>query len=465
MDVQYQVLAGDPTLVKAKGEEYQAIAAAISASVRTLDNIVEQVDQKSLAMDATRTLASDVASDIRKATDRYQKTGDALVAYALDLERAQDASRYPARRIAEIEESLVGARSTVAQRRDEHHIATRGDDEDAIETARIRMERAEGRVTTLEESLATHQENWHTAQDEKAVAATAAVNKITEVTEGQGGEALNDDFWDRLGVAVDVIKFICDIAAILSIFLAWVPILGQVLLVLAAIGAILAIVDAAIKWHNGEGSFGEFLVAVVLGVLSLYGGKILGFLAKRVHMSALRQIPAGTRVPAGTHKLDVVTDLLPKQSKGFLGFLKSPFVRSTSDSYRYLDRVTGGKFGPLLRDALKQSNPFRLRNVAKYDGDVADLFRFTTDFGEFIDLATSNKANILAVLEFGHMLYKNVDAATDIAETIREGEVVDIPIELVQELAGRLDGPVPEIVDKGLETVQSGSTVTDHFTK
>src|SRR5690606_41834779 len=62
-----------------------------------------------------------------------------------------------------------------------------------------------------------------------------------------------------LGVVLDWVKVGCDIAAVLSIFLAWVPILGQVLLVLAAIGAIIAIVDAAIKFANGEGSFGELL--------------------------------------------------------------------------------------------------------------------------------------------------------------------------------------------------------------
>lgn len=464
MDVQYEVLAGDPGIVKTKGEEYQAIAAAISASVRTLDDIVDQVDQKSLAMDATRDLASDVASEIRHATDRYQRTGDALVAYAIELERTQNDSRYPARRIGEVESALVGARTRRAQRQDEYDIAVLGGDADAIDTAHTRLTNARGTVTSLESSLLDHQTAWHTAQSEKSTAAQTAVSAIVAVTEGDAAEALNDDFWDKLGVVVDFVKVICDIAAILSIFLSWVPILGQVLLVLAAIGAILAIVDAAIKWGKGEGSFGEFLGAVVMGVLSLYGGKILGFLAKRVHLSAIRQIPAAAQLSKASDKLKIVSDLVPNANRGVLGFLKSPFVRSTSDMYRKLDFQTGGKFWTILKDAATQSNPFKLRNLTKYDGDVADLFRITTDFGDFINAATHNKANVLVMLEFGHMVSKNWDAATGLLSKISDGTPVDNVIDVVQEAAGRLAGPVPKVVDKGLGAYQDIAALAQNGT-
>ena len=463
MDVQYEVLAGDPQLVKTKGEEYQAIAAAISASVKTLDDIVDQVEQKSLAMEATRDLAGDVASNIRKATDRYQKTGDALVAYASDLERTQNSSRYPARRIAEIEESLVGARYTAALRRDEHHIATRGDDEDAIETARTRMDNADTRVENLESALVTHQEAWQTAQTEKATAATTAVNAIIEVTEGEGGEELNDGFWDHVGVIVDIVKVICDIAGILAIFLAWVPFLGQALLILAAIGAILSVVDAAIKYANGEGGLGELIGAVVMGVLTLFGGKILGFLAKRVHISALARVPAGKLGPSST-KLKVVTDLVPKHNKGFLGFLRSPFVRSTSDMYRKLDFQTGGKFFNILGDAAKQSNPFKLRNLTKFDGEVADLFRITTDFGDLMSAAINNKANLLVMLEFDHMVYKNGKAGADLYESFSGDDPLNASVDLVQEVLGRLAGPAPKTVDKVLGLGQDIETAAANGT-
>ncbi len=463
MDVQFQVLAGDPGIVKTKGEEYQAIAAAIATSVRTLDDIVEQVDQKSLAMDATRDMAEGVASNIRKATDRYQKTGDALVTYADELDRTQSASRYPSRRIGEIEESLVSARSRATLRQDEYEEALRGDDADATETARTRRNSANTTVETLETSLATHQETWHTLQGEKAAAATVAIASITEVIEGTGGEALNDDFWDHLGVVVDIIKVICDIAGVLAIFLAWVPFLGQALLILAAIGAILAIVDAAIKFAKGEGSLGDLIGAVVLGVLSLFGGKILGFLAKRVHISALARVPAG-QLGASSTKLKVVSDLVPGYNKGFLGFLKSPFVRSTSDTFRKLDFQTGGKFLDVLADAAKQSNPFKLRNLVKFDGEVADLYRITTDFGDLLSAATNNKANLLVMLEFGHMIYKNGKSVVGLYDTISGGDPVDIPIDILQELAGRLGGPVPSAVDKLLGGAQDSITLAENGT-
>lgn len=466
MDTQYEVLAGDPTIVKTKGEEYQAIAAAISASVRTLDNIVDQVDQKSLAMSATRDLAHDVASDIRKATDRYQKTGDALVTYANELERTQNDSRYPARRIAEIEAALVTARYTARVRRDEYLDAVRSGDDAAIETARERRDTADGTVTSLETSLATHQQNWQTAHDEKVAAAAVAVASIVEVTEGKGGEALNDDFWDRLGVVVDVLKVICDIAAILSIFLSWVPVLGQVLLVLAAIGAIIAIVDAAIKFAKGEGSFGQLLLAVVVGVISLYGGKLIGMAAQRIRFSMTRAVQ-GTGTSGLVHlsgrssAYHRALNAYPKKvPQGFLGALKSPFVRSIDDlnHMRTFTQATGfkGKLdaaGSVLKEVLKQNNPFNLKSLFKFDSDVADVFYLSTKYAEHFDAALHNKANVVVILEGLHSMYDLGRSGVALTDAITGGDVLGG----ISTGATHLSGPVPKLVGGGAKLV-------DHLT-
>lgn len=459
MDVEYTVLAGDPDIVRDKGREYEALAAAIRDSVRTLDDIVSQVEQKSLAMEATRGMASDVASDIRKATERYEKTGEALVLYAEELRRAKDDSTTAVLAMGSIEGELVSARSTLVSRQEEYETARAGGDPDEIANARRRRNNTRDEVSTLEGGLEVQRRAWEQARDAKVIAAAAAVSAINDVVEGDGGKELNDSNWDKFSVVLDVVKFICDIAAILSIFLAWVPILGQVLVVLAAIGAILAIIDAGIKWANGEGGFGDFLGALVLGVLALFGGKIIGVLAKRLNARAITQLPAGVKPPPASLRSKIVTDLLPGQTKGPLAFLKSPFVRSTSDSYRYLERVTGSKFGPLLLDALKQSNPFNLRTALKYDGEVANLHKLVDGLTLFVDQNTLRGIYSLVALESVHALYKNYQAVDGLADVLKEGEMWEIPVEFGQEIVGRLDGPVPKTIDRVTDAVRSGIDV------
>jgi hypothetical protein len=461
VDVQYKVLEGDPGVVKTKGEEYQRIAAAISASVRTLDDIVEQVENKSLAMEATRSLAEDVASDIRKATARYQATGDALVTYAVELQTAQDASREPARLIAEAETELVEWRAKKRSRQIAYDTAVFLGDEDEIARTKERLQTAKDHVSAAEGTIAAQVELWEDARSKKDTAATAAVTSITTVTEGKGGEALNDSFWDKASVVLDVIKVICDIAAVLSIFLSWVPILGQILVVLAAIGAIISIIDAALKAISGEGSWGDFFGALALGVLSLFGGKIIGLLAKRIHFSAIRSLGTGVKIPTASRKLDVVMDLAPSNTKGALAFLKSPFVRSTSDMYRMLDfktMPTKANFFKLLGEAAKQGNPFNVKTFMKFNGDVWDMAELTAQFGSKLDPSILNRALNVQVLDVLFHSYTNVKAMVDLGGNIQGGEPGQISIDVAQEILGRGDGSVVKGGKEGLDLYES---VTD----
>lgn len=460
MDVEYQKLVGDPDLLDKKGAEYQAIAKAIRDSVATLDDIVAQTSQKSVAMEATRTLAEDVATDIRKATDRYQETGDALSTYAVELRTAQDASEVAANAIVNVEADLGTWRGIVRGRQTAYDTAVAGGDADEISSTRRRLRSAEDYVTGLEQDLETNRRDWENARDQKVVAATKAANAIDDVVGGERGNDLNDDFWDHAGVWLDVLKFVCDIAAVLSIFLAWVPVLGQALLILAAVGALLAIVDAAIKLGKGEGSWGELFGAIALGVLALFGGKILGYLAKNLHRTIAMTVKPGVAVTKATKNLRTVVNIKPNYAQGVGGFFKSPFVRSVADVRRLEAFKKGVSFTSLLKHAAAQSNPFKLRNIFKFDGDVADLFHATTKLGDHLDAATWNKANLLVIGESLHVLYKNGKAVLGISESIGEGNYVDVG----QEALGRLSGPMPKTVDKGISAVESFMSMTSNGT-
>lgn len=445
MDVSYEVLSGDPDLADRKGRQYQEIARAIRDSVLTLDAVVAQTDQKSEAMTATRDLARDVADDIRKATKRYQATGDALVTYASELRRTQDASRTIVTEIGEIEADLAVWRDRESSRKVTYDGARLAGDETALETARTRYYFAEDRVVALETSLEAQRRLWDEQRDDKVIAAATAASAISEVVEGEGGQDLNDGFWDHVGVVVEILKVICDIAAILSIFLAWVPVLGQLLLILAAIGAIISVLDAAIKWANGEGSFGEFLGALALGVLTLFGGKLLGYLAKGVHRGIVLALPAGTKMTKASRSLMSVVRSTPSYNKGILGFLRSPFTRSVADVRRFQAFQKGVPFSKLLAHAAAQGNPFKLRNLAKFDGDVADLFTAVGKL-EITDVAVLAKTLSLYFAESGYAVYKNVDALQGLQEAFADGVDVGAVAEAVEEGADRLAGPISKTV-------------------
>jgi hypothetical protein len=77
-----------------------------------------------------------------------------------------------------------------------------------------------------------------------------------------------------VAAACKVIKKLCDLAAILSVFHAWVPGLGEVLLAMAAIGAVLDFISAGVALLHG-GSWSAFLLAGVGVVMTIFGGKML----------------------------------------------------------------------------------------------------------------------------------------------------------------------------------------------
>ena len=98
---------------------------------------------------------------------------------------------------------------------------------------------AEDTLTASTHALGSAHELWHTARQRKDDAASVAESEIDDVVNGKVGGELNDSAWDDLKSFNDTLKVICEVAGVLSIFLAWVPILGAVLIGLAILGGAL----------------------------------------------------------------------------------------------------------------------------------------------------------------------------------------------------------------------------------
>lgn len=284
-DEEFKPLKGDPAHLTTYATKYQQIGDAIARSVTVLNKIAAGDAGKSKAIDALKKKAGDVADDIDKAKDRYQKTAAALLEYSPKLDRAQQDANTAIGQIADKQEALNTAQTTATNAQDDANAAADADKADATSKAKA----AQQGVTDASNDLDAAKNAWHAAEQHKNDAAQVALNAIHDVI--YGSHAIKDGWWDNWGSkAFEIFKAICKWAAILSVFLSWVPILGEVLLALAAIGAIIDVIDAVVKAVNGDGSWWGVLGAVAMLALTVVGGGLAGRLAKSFKSTAFLKV-------------------------------------------------------------------------------------------------------------------------------------------------------------------------------
>jgi hypothetical protein len=283
-DKEFQPLTGDPDVLEAKARHYQAIGEAIQRSVKELNKIHDVDGYKSQAVSKLQEMSKDTADDINKAKDRYSKTAAALIAYAAELREAQDDAD---KAIALIDQKQSAANAAHTAATTAHTDAQSAKPEDAS-TANKAASKADDAARDANAALHAAHQAWFDARDKKNRAADKAVDAIVDVVDHHNNGLKNPGFWDKV---MDVISTIGDIAGVLAIFFAWVPILGQVLVVIALVASIIKLVDAVVKFANGEGSFLDVLGAAVTVVLSVFGGRIFAFLGKAARIKALARLP------------------------------------------------------------------------------------------------------------------------------------------------------------------------------
>ncbi|WP_349899377.1 hypothetical protein [Parafrigoribacterium soli] len=288
-------LSGQAQLLQLKAEHYLTVADAIRDATIALRKVADPDSTISESVSELRSKATEVADNITKAEARYRKTSTALRTYSIALKDAQE--RAHAAIIAAGEADDNGhARSQ------QEHYETLAQTPDADQAANQKLflywrDKATERATASSNAVS----NWQSAHDDKNSAAETAASAIESSYKGSD---LNDGFWDKVGnwiMAVgDALKGLCEIAAFLSLFLSWVPILGQVLLVLAVIGALLTLLQTIVKMTRGQAGFWDLMGATLGLVLSVFGGKIFGYLGK---LAKVKGISAAMRQGGPIKKL------------------------------------------------------------------------------------------------------------------------------------------------------------------
>lgn len=283
-DKEFQPLTGDPDVLEAKARHYQAIGEAIQRSVKELKKIHDVDGYKSQAVSKLQEMSRDTADDIDKAKDRYAKTAAALLAYASELREAKDDADKAITQITAKQDAADAAHKAATTA---HTDAQNAKPEDASTASKAASD-ADSTAREANAALQAAHQAWYDARDKKNRAAEKAVTAIVDVVDHHNNGLKNPGFWDKV---MDVISTIGDIAGVLAIFFAWVPFVGQALALIALVASIIKLVDAVVKFANGEGSFLSILGAAVTVVLSVFGGRIFAFLGKAARVKALARVP------------------------------------------------------------------------------------------------------------------------------------------------------------------------------
>lgn len=291
---------GDSAVVRAGGEHYRQIAATIGDAERVLRTLVDAQDAVSQAVDAIRDRTHAVADRILGAQGRYLAAGDALVGYAVQLDLAQTESLDALRMAQNAQQTLDIADDAVRRWTTLLH-----DAEDAGEdptTQRRALTAARQERDDCEYALAQARLRLDDAVDRRDKAAQVAIHRLDTGTADQ----LDDGWWEDWGADVAQVVStwggrIATGAGLLSLFLGWVPILGQILVATAVVAGVAALVaDIGLAAERGDGQDWFNVAMGILGLVSFGASRLLGSTIKSFEVSArsasaqaVAQVPRG----------------------------------------------------------------------------------------------------------------------------------------------------------------------------
>ncbi|NTV40603.1 MAG: hypothetical protein HGA51_11705 [Demequinaceae bacterium] len=258
---------GDPDAITRDAARYAEIAESIDTATSRLDNIASSSDMRADAVDAVRTKAEEIAKEVGKAHDRYETVASALSTYAQELRTAQaEADALLAR--AQTAQHAIDSATT------EHTLAASAWtylDEDATDDERRRawnrLTAARTEVNDTEITLQHLRDELDLVIHHRDEAAQRAIDSIGAAIDGS---ELNDGWWDNWGSDVasmvsSVAGTISTIAGVASLFLGWVPILGQALALTAVIaGGVALLADIALAFNHEQDWF-----TVAIGIASI----------------------------------------------------------------------------------------------------------------------------------------------------------------------------------------------------
>lgn len=328
---------GDPATVRTAGTDYQDVARAIQAAADALAQIADVDGNVSYAVDQIREKATEVAEDIRKAHDRYDRVGGALVDYASALDSAQVESEGALTDAKAAQNAIDAATTTIAN---VSQAASHVNDPAAQASFTAQLSRARQDRDDAEVRLAAARLRLENAITSRDAAVRTAVDKVEDITSHDG---LRDNLWENLNlgeiftVISDIAGVIASVAGILSLVLCWVPVLGQALAAVALIAsAVKLLMDLGLAVFDG-GSWADVAWGV-FAVASFGVGRVLSSAAQGLTNGALGIARRVGGQVAAMSKFDRLVHGFPLTSSGralqtMLGPTVGSWSRATANGF------------------------------------------------------------------------------------------------------------------------------------
>lgn len=291
-------IPGDPEEVAGIGRDLADMAELITRQAGEIDALVDAENWDSDAAEAFREEAAGVSDQLRKAHARYDAAAAALGSYvhdngtnprydtstdlhypdyASELARAQDIADQALKDAVEAKSELTTATLAIGGLPDDIE-----DDDPQLCGLEAQQETARGTLTRCTTAVGVAKE----IRDRAAARAADAINDVIN------DKKYKDSFWDKIKGAVgEISRFagrVAALAGIASLLLGWVPVLGQILVVVTLVATAVSLAANLALAISGDGSW----IDVGLDVIGLatfgVGGAMLR--SGRLAANALKPI-------------------------------------------------------------------------------------------------------------------------------------------------------------------------------
>jgi len=296
-------VSANPGRLQAAADGYEATANKIQ-SISEDVTAISRLQGSSEAVDALIEETQEVAIVVSKAQRRYRAAAGALRVYASDLSAAQTKARnawqsaHAAQAQLEVARQgvsdswgdvrrLENERDAILFSRDPAAASSLQGINVALSSARTRHSNFSNSVTRHNDTIAEAQLQLNAAIADHEQAGNTASSTIRAAFEDgltRRNRVLNW-FWDEdKTVLANLSRWFCRIATVAGIaglVLAWVPILGPALKLIAGLAAALKMVTDLVRVAQGEIGWRDAILSVVGGVLAIVG---LAGMAKKFNL-------------------------------------------------------------------------------------------------------------------------------------------------------------------------------------
>ncbi|WP_432052775.1 putative T7SS-secreted protein [Streptomyces xiamenensis] len=355
-------IPGDPEEVATLGRELRQMADAIQQQASEIEALASVDNWNTPTASEFKDKADGTSERLRKAFDRYDTAAKALGTDVKDFgEDYEDHTEY-ASELHRAQLKADRALSEAEEADQELRTATNALDalDDDVEDDDPDKTRLEDKQEAAEGTLSTARTLISTAKQIRDNAADAAAGAIREVINNDG---MKDSGWDKFRSALSVVGTwagrIAAVAGVLSLFLGWVPILGQVLTIIAITASVVSLINSVVQYASGDGSLLDVVLDVVgvasfgVGAAFLRSGRLAAgaarATARQVYTTAARRTGnvrqamsnAGINAPSGAAMRRAIDAMPPRRmsSLPMPSSMRNPLTSIASRTDRNIGQV------------------------------------------------------------------------------------------------------------------------------